>query len=539
MKPVARKFLFLFIVCVVACSALAQTRPAAPSPRVLMVGSTDNYWLATVIPPADKDGKTQSVLYHRTQGEEKFNVIARMEVGISGLARWSSSAVILLDDGQWLPIGAGAGSGAPLPAGGRMLAIGSDGKTLWAVGSVKGGMEAALAAARPATQNSAKASTSPTTALAASVAPSTHPSATTTMPATTAASNGAAVILFRLNGVRWEPLYTLPENLQNAAPLSMGAGATWVALAGHPAGQEPVVLYVDLTNGAQHSYPFSDATSVQMLHSAQPEFWVRRQQGPGSLMRLENGVPVEIAAIDPAVIPPGKDATMDHAMGFLRVLSIGEQVVEQRLYDDGQPKDHAQPISSRPPPDEVPVWTNYVEGSVLLLLTIAILFSYRHRDAVRLSLTRPDRPRPARIWIRLSAAAVDAMPVFIGSAVAIVRLKPGEINSPNIAMTIPFLVGVAVYLLHTTISELIYRKTIGKWIFSLGIVTILGERPKAGAILIRNLLRLIDLVIVIVPILMVLLSPLRQRAGDAAAGTIVIDLAAPKMTDKPPGTQQS
>jgi uncharacterized RDD family membrane protein YckC len=529
------------IVCVVAVTALGQTRPAEMSKRVLVVGSVDDYWLATVVPPADANDKIHSVLYHRTQGEEKFNVIARMPWGISDLARWSSSAVLLLDDGQWVRMWAGGStSGAPLPADGKILAIASDGPSLWAIGSVKGGMAAVLAAGHPAsrpatTGASTAAATSPATVPATTTAPSSATTAPTTAPTTTPAT---AVVLFQLKGARWEPRYTLPIDLHNPREASMAAGsAGWVAVAASPAGGKPVVVYVDIKTGQQRQYVYSDATSVQMLHTAEPEFWVRKKEGSGSVMRLEGTTAVQIASIDPKVIPPGSDSTLDFAMGYLRLLNIGDKVVEQRLNDEGQPRDAAEPISSRPAPDDVPFWTNYVEGGVLLLLTIAILFSYRHRDAIRTALTRPDRPRPARIWIRLSAAAVDAMPVFIGSAVAIVRLKPGEINSPNIAMTVPFLVGVAIYLLHTTISELIYRKTIGKWIFGLGIVDILGERPKATAILIRNALRLIDLVIVIVPILMVLLSPMRQRAGDAAAGTIVIDLAAPKMSDKPPGQE--
>ena len=49
-----------------------------------------------------------------------------------------------------------------------------------------------------------------------------------------------------------------------------------------------------------------------------------------------------------------------------------------------------------------------------------------------------------------------------------------------------------------------------------------GEPAKRSALLIRNLLRVIDLGLGFVPLIVVLVSPLRQRTGDVAAGTLVV-----------------
>ena len=49
-----------------------------------------------------------------------------------------------------------------------------------------------------------------------------------------------------------------------------------------------------------------------------------------------------------------------------------------------------------------------------------------------------------------------------------------------------------------------------------------GQRPGPGPLLTRNLLRIIDLLIAFFPLVLVLYSPLRQRAGDVAAGTLVV-----------------
>ncbi|MCC6415327.1 MAG: RDD family protein, partial [Opitutaceae bacterium] len=78
------------------------------------------------------------------------------------------------------------------------------------------------------------------------------------------------------------------------------------------------------------------------------------------------------------------------------------------------------------------------------------------------------------------------------------------------------------YLLHATISEMIWGRSLGKRIFGLRVVLMDGRRAGVVAILLRNLLRLAELPIAPVVVIMMLYSPLRQRAGDIAAATIVI-----------------
>ena len=55
----------------------------------------------------------------------------------------------------------------------------------------------------------------------------------------------------------------------------------------------------------------------------------------------------------------------------------------------------------------------------------------------------------------------------------------------------------------------------------LRVVTVEGARPRVSALLIRNLLRVID--VFPFPLAAIILrTPLRQRVGDLAAGTIVV-----------------
>jgi uncharacterized RDD family membrane protein YckC len=68
--------------------------------------------------------------------------------------------------------------------------------------------------------------------------------------------------------------------------------------------------------------------------------------------------------------------------------------------------------------------------------------------------------------------------------------------------------------------EVAAGRSVGKMLTGLYIVGLDGQRAGATALLMRNAFRVIDLIVV--PLSLILFSPLRQRAGDLAAGTIVV-----------------
>ena len=79
-----------------------------------------------------------------------------------------------------------------------------------------------------------------------------------------------------------------------------------------------------------------------------------------------------------------------------------------------------------------------------------------------------------------------------------------------------------LYLLHTSLAEALFGRSIGKACCRLRVVGLDGRPASPGAIVTRNMLRIIDLAMVFFPLLLILFSPLRQRAGDVAAGTLVV-----------------
>jgi uncharacterized RDD family membrane protein YckC len=129
----------------------------------------------------------------------------------------------------------------------------------------------------------------------------------------------------------------------------------------------------------------------------------------------------------------------------------------------------------------------------------------------------------ARVGSRVLAAVVDYLLLFVllvlWSALALglsraLALRPGW--------------GVAVWLLglfvfdygYFAVQEMVFDgRTAGKRLFGLRVVARDGAAAGNGALLVRNLVRLIDL---LVGVLLMALDPLSRRLGDRLAGTIVV-----------------
>ena len=83
-------------------------------------------------------------------------------------------------------------------------------------------------------------------------------------------------------------------------------------------------------------------------------------------------------------------------------------------------------------------------------------------------------------------------------------------------------IALGVYVVHTTIAEWLTGRSLGKMACGLKVVSLDGSRPTFGQVALRNFLRVIDAGLGFLPLLLVPFSPLRQRVGDAAAGTLVV-----------------
>jgi uncharacterized RDD family membrane protein YckC len=93
------------------------------------------------------------------------------------------------------------------------------------------------------------------------------------------------------------------------------------------------------------------------------------------------------------------------------------------------------------------------------------------------------------------------------------------------AMYLVFLVPVIVYFFYHPVLELFMRgQSPGKRIAGVRVVTVEGGTPGVGAVLIRNIFRLIDCLptLYFVGLMTTLFSAQRVRVGDMAAGTMLV-----------------
>jgi uncharacterized RDD family membrane protein YckC len=214
------------------------------------------------------------------------------------------------------------------------------------------------------------------------------------------------------------------------------------------------------------------------------------------------------------------------AGGYLRLIGLhGKKVFEQRCdlksgAAVGSAAELVVPVNLSEP---------LVDYWLKAALTVALAFSlmataYRHVLWARRGVEIIP-PTPAPLLHRAGAGFIDALPVLIGFLIVVLRVDP-SLDPRDRWEDVPALItlgaAIALYLLHTTVSELLTGgRTVGKWLFGLTVVTLDGAEPTAGQVLVRNLLRVLDLLLF--PLLLVLL-PLRQRSADMAAGTVVVRL---------------
>ena len=119
---------------------------------------------------------------------------------------------------------------------------------------------------------------------------------------------------------------------------------------------------------------------------------------------------------------------------------------------------------------------------------------------------------------RLAAGLIDFLPAL---SPMLILLRPGFATPAHIVQVAEF-ASAPFYLLHTTIIESLFGRSLGKMCLGLSVVSIDGGSPSLGSLIIRNLLRAIDVCLLFLPLAVILFSPLRQRTGDVAAGTLVV-----------------
>ena len=185
------------------------------------------------------------------------------------------------------------------------------------------------------------------------------------------------------------------------------------------------------------------------------------------------------------------------------------------------------PLAKSPP---VPgAYERLIFAALIVLLALSV---WRRKEPFG-SLKVSDEFKVARLYRRFGAAAID----LVLSALIImlvfhlytrqdwVKIAGASLDllfNPQKLLQAPqFLWLLAIYEIHVTVAELIFARSLGKWILGLRVVDLTGQRPGFVALLTRNLFRIPEMIAIVVLVFM-FVSTDRQRIGDILARTVVV-----------------
>lgn len=164
-------------------------------------------------------------------------------------------------------------------------------------------------------------------------------------------------------------------------------------------------------------------------------------------------------------------------------------------------------------------------GLMLAVSVVAVLIVLLVRPATRSAVQLPKHTAILPALPRLAALLIDLVPGAV-LATLIMRVGPADLlRIPMMAETLdqagPHLLMLGITFAHCTVTEWLTGTTLGKMLVGAEVATAGGERPSATAVLIRNGVKLMTL---IVPPLAViaLLNPHLQGFNDIAANTVVL-----------------
>ena len=546
------------LVVALVTAGVVRAQASLPARDVLSAGDGSELWVGQVVTEDAKEpagtSTTKTELIGRPQGGgEDWVALTSIPTRLTSLTLVGEDLAGVEEGGQWLLISdSGPRSGLPLPGRGRMVMVAGAGdvnNTLWAVGGVPGGArEARLDLGR-------------TSALAR---PSTNPSveAEPTRSSLTIETPSVAepyLVLFSLEEGRWRLRAQLPDALAQSDPrrLSLGFDGQTLRLAGMTGARDVLLFSFNATDDAWGestvlTTPF-DVHDLKLFQTSpgRTSLWTTGETGAGVVFTDLSGAeaPFDLnRAPDPTTsttqsaaktdgpIPDASAATsrtITSALGRVRLVYRDGEKLYERRYDvrDLSPVGAAVPIE-QPAPTTSPTSPveQYVSLLVLAVLVFVMLSVLRNRGGAQEEAMREAQKRlkPARRLFRLLAGLVDALPIVAVNLYVwyLVKDKPEMMEAAGAYKNWMYL-AAGVSLLHTTLAEVFFGRSIGKMLLGLYVVNLAGQKPTTGKLVLRNIVRVVEIELIF-PLLLILFTPLSQRMGDLASGTVVVEV--------PPGT---
>jgi uncharacterized RDD family membrane protein YckC len=483
---------------------------APPAPRdVLGHADGSRFWIAQVERAKDQDEVgEQTTIWYRG----RFDSWAPMPpVGgrVVSMASGGGELLLVMADGQWMIAdGDELRPGPAAPGGEKMLSVANDRDDVWAIVL----------------------------------------SDESTTQATTAASNSATrpagqrLVAFRFEAGKWVDPQNLPPGVsEEPIDLSMTVvdHLPWICWRGRDGSLRIVRL------GENHSWlkaptPAGPGPADFKLLTIQGQaaLWrdtAQNSAGIAGILSLGNdfsktitlSAPASVAATTSGAHVVSNSHTVAFAFERVRWLGIVDDQPIDQAYDLEGHTAGAMEVVRGPQSEPIPLGPCVATAAAAVLIAAGSAMRQRKSQPAVLTAKGP-RTSPGEIKLRLaplgvrfSAGLVDLLPCL--AAVGLLHHPGAEglvpLVDPESVKRIAAL-AVLTYLMHTTVAEAICGQSIGKMFFGIRVVGPEGEAPSLRSIILRNILRVLDLAII--PLVLVFLTPLRQRIGDLAAGTVVI-----------------
>jgi uncharacterized RDD family membrane protein YckC len=473
--------------------------------QLLAHGTADMFWIARVVEPAPgAEDQLRTIIRGRGVGSDAhWADVGQLASRVTSVAHRGNQLAALLDTGEWMLLWPGGSAVGAQPAGegARLLALASNDDSIFAIART-GKPPASGAPATEPTQNQ-------------------HPE---------------GLALYRLDRGQWTPVAPLTAqvtegDLARGSFAVIGPVPTIAVL--RLGGTVETFTYqpVDATWDAMTPLAAPDAAVVKLLRSEgeRPILWLVPETGAGRVHVAAQrawGAPRELRTREQ--LPAGAPRTVAWAGGSIRLLFIRDRATfEQAFSDTGEPRTAAAPLRMASS-----TTTNSLPGRIVTLAAAAMLLMVVLSGMRRAGTSAddgaaalaPPRVVPAPLLPRLLAGLIDAAPLGAACWVIFrnVDLDTQTVDDMLRRTSQPFYFALGGYLLYTWLAELIFARTIGKALLGLRVASLDGSRPGPVETFARNALRIVDVIMLGVPLLLVVLSPLRQRVGDIAARTTVV-----------------
>ena len=172
----------------------------------------------------------------------------------------------------------------------------------------------------------------------------------------------------------------------------------------------------------------------------------------------------------------------------------------------------------------------------VLIIVLATMFVFRRGSMVSPAVLPPGYVLALNLQ-RLIAWAIDFFPfTFLAATTTGVSWSDGfstlagwgispdpDAGMPDVLVLEWWAMSVICYTLYMLVMELLTRRSIGKTLAGVRLMTERGRRPSAGQVFVRNIVRLIELMPQFwIFAIVVVLSRNKQRVGDILARTVVV-----------------